>query len=105
MTWNRDAFAADLIVKDAPKEWLMTLLPLDGTTAENPSPSSKAPHSMIALGLACGAAGGSLVGGDVDWLTPLGQAVVDRIKKDGLSPWMVPIEETEAAPQSIEPVA
>ena len=80
LSWKSKA-----IVEGLPKEVLEPLLERDGTTRNacfsNDGKGQSRPSWMYALGLVEGAAGAHVAGWDWgEWLTPLGQAVVDRMK-------------------------
>jgi hypothetical protein len=84
MAWDKTAWAADLIIEDAPRDFLETLIPLDGTTPHRPLSRvnrPKIPSAMHGFGLIEGMAGAGLGDPGYDYLTRLGQAVVDRLKR------------------------
>lgn len=79
MDWDKESWAADLIVKDGPLEFLQKLIPLDGTSENKPSRRRTSPSAMIGLGLVKGAPGAGMADAGEEWLSPLGQKVVDRL--------------------------
>lgn len=79
--WDKDAWAAELIVRDAPREFIEHLLRLDGTTmGKFATDDGSYPESLYGLGLIEGAPSSYMTGPGFNWLTPLGQKVVDRLK-------------------------
>ncbi len=85
MVADHNTWKAKSIVEAFPRELLEPLLERDGTTMENPynnrGKGVSRPTWMYALDLVAGAAGSHVTGYDwAEWLTPLGQAIVEEVK-------------------------
>jgi hypothetical protein len=73
------------IAKAIPADWLDALRRMDGATFEKPvyARDSQAPTILFHLGFCTGLPGSSMSGFDsVEWLTDMGQAVVDAARPD-----------------------
>lgn len=86
LTFDLTRHNALLVVQDFPLEYLSILYEYDGTTSKQPHQNDgtkkSMPSWMFGLGLAKGYPGSHISG--FDWsanLTPLGQAILDKMKK------------------------